>query len=98
MADDPPTPRPRANADAVPVADWTTVDSPQFHPVSTSDGHAGGCALSGSGVAPPASRTSTRVLLSSDSRAAMTEPAVPAPTTMKSYELCDVDIRSHLDM
>jgi hypothetical protein len=42
--------------------------------------HTGGVALAGGGVAPPASRNSTRALGASVSRLAITDPAVPAPT------------------
>ena len=43
-------------------------------------GHTGAVALAGGGVAPPASRSSTRALGSSVSRLAITDPAVPTPT------------------
>ena len=84
IADDPPMPRPRGIGTAVPVADCTVVVSPQLDSPVRSAGHAGGIALRGCGVAPPASSNNTRALVSSDSRAAMTQPALPAPTTTKS--------------
>jgi hypothetical protein len=56
-------------------------------------GHNRGVALAVGGLALPASRSSTRALGSSESRLPITQPATPAPTTMKSYELDGFDMR-----
>lgn len=96
IADDPPMPRPRGRSATVAVADGRMVDSPQSDPRWMSEGRSGGTAPVGNGVGLPASSTSPRAFWSSDSRAAMTDPAVPAPTTMKSDEFGDLDMGSLL--
>ncbi|BBZ47676.1 hypothetical protein MPRM_49570 [Mycobacterium parmense] len=84
IAEDPPMPRPRTSRIDDPVADCTVVESPQSAELPIMVGHNGGTALAGNGVALPASSSNTRALGSSESRLAITDPAVPAPTTMKS--------------
>ena len=84
-------PRPRTSRIDDPVADCTVVESPQSAGPPIMVGHNGGTALAGGGVALPASRSSTRVLGSSESRLASTQPAAPAPTTTKSNEFDGLD-------
>ena len=64
------------------VAACLTVTSPQFAELANKVGHAGGTAIASSGSAAPASNSSTRVESFSVSREAITQPAVPPPTTM----------------
>jgi hypothetical protein len=85
IAELPPRPRPLAHRIVVPEAVSATVVSAQSAEDPSRLGHAGGTAMASSGSRPPASSRSTRARSSSDSRAAITHPAVPAPTTMKSY-------------
>ena len=75
-----------------PVADCTVVESPQSAGPPIMLGHNCGVALAVGGLALPASRSNTRVLWSSQSRLASTEPATPEPTTMMSYELDGFDM------
>jgi hypothetical protein len=84
MAEDPPSARPRGHFIAVPVAACTTVVSAQSADVPCRAGQAGGTDIASSGCRLPASSSSTRAAPPSDSRAASTHPAVPAPTTTKS--------------
>jgi hypothetical protein len=86
VADDPPMPRPRTSRTDDPVADCTVVESPQSAELPIMEGHNCGTALARGGVALPASISNTFVLGCSESRLAITQPAAPAPTTMKSYE------------
>ncbi len=81
MADEPPSPRPLASGIDVPVEAWSVVRSPQLRDVPSRRGHAGGSETNSDGPVPPASSSSTRAPASSDSLAASTLPAVPAPTT-----------------
>jgi hypothetical protein len=92
VVDDPPMPRPRASRTDDPVADCTVVESPQSAGPPIMLGHNCGIALAVGGLALPASRSNTRVLGSSESRLASTEPATPEPTTMKSCELDGFDM------
>src|SRR5262245_56912854 len=86
IADEPPIPRPRTSGVDEPVAAWTVDTSPQLAS-ARSVGQMSGAVLPGGGVPLPASINSTRAVWSSDSRAAITHPAVPAPTTTKSYDI-----------
>jgi hypothetical protein len=84
MADDPPRPRPRGHAIADPVAASSTV---LLHQSIDEHNKGGPCRRYGRGVQPvPAAGSSrrTRAFSFSDRRAARTQPALPAPTTMKS--------------
>jgi hypothetical protein len=74
------------------VADCTVVESPQSAGPPIMLGHNCGVELAVGGLALPASRSSTRALGSSESRLPITQPATPAPTTMKSYELDGFDM------
>jgi hypothetical protein len=80
-------PRPRTSRTDDPVAVCTVVESPQSAEPPIMLGHNCGIALAGGGVALPASRSNTLALGSSESRLEITEPATPAPTTTKSYEV-----------
>ena len=91
VAVDPPMPRPRTSRTDDPVADCTVVESPQSAEPPIMVGHSGGTALAGGGVALPASRSSTRAPGSSESLLASTQPAAPAPTTMKSNQFDGLD-------
>lgn len=84
MADDPPSPRPRGRSAAVPVAACTTVNSLQLAELCGRVGQAGGTAMAASDRSLPASSRSTRAPPFSDRREAITQPADPPPTTMKS--------------
>ena len=85
MADDPPSPRPRGHAIADPVAASSTVLLHQSIDEPNKVGHAGGTAAASGWCRPPASSRRTRAFSFSDRRAARTQPALPAPTTMKSW-------------
>ena len=81
IAEDPPRTLPRGHGMTVPVAACTTVVPAQSTDVPCRAGHPGGTATAGGGCPLPASISSTRTSEFSDSRAAITQPAVPAPTT-----------------
>jgi hypothetical protein len=85
IAELPPRPRPLAQRIGMPEAVSATVVSAQSAEVPSRLGHAAGTAIASGGPRPPASSRSTRAPSSSDSRAAITQPAVPAPTTTRSY-------------